>query len=93
MARDAGTVSVSDLHGVTDNLAHIGHELRTNHPGARNRQDLEDFQNSIVESLMIINSIEQTDPGTAASLIAAKIVAEDTMGIATRYILSNQASR
>jgi len=87
------TVTADKIRNLTDSLAHIGFELRSNHPGGRYETDVQDFQNAIVNALIILRSVEQSDTKITAALIAAKIVAEDTMGITTRYVIANQASR
>jgi hypothetical protein len=86
-------VSVYAVREVTDELARVGFEMRSGHPGAKKAADIEDFQNAIVRAIIILQDIEQTDPDVQASLIAAKIVAEEGMHIATTYVGANRASR
>jgi len=88
-----GVVSVDMVRQVTDELARVGFEMRSGHPGAKNAGDIEDFQNAIVRAIVILQRIEQFDKDVQASLIAAKIVAEEGMYITTMYVNANQASR
>ncbi len=67
--------------------------MRSNHPGAKYPEDLETFQNAIVQAILILRSVDQPDETVRGALIAAKIVAEETMHIATTYVYANQVSR
>ena len=89
----AGSVSVNAVRQVTDELARVGFEMRSGHPGSKTAGDIENFQNAIVRAILILQNIEQSDKDVQASLIAAKIVAEEGMHIATTYVGANQASR
>jgi hypothetical protein len=89
----AGSVSVNAVRQVTDELARVGFEMRSGHPGAKTASDIEDFQNAIVRAILTLQGIEQSDKDVQASLIAAKIVAEEGMHIATMYVSANHASR
>ncbi len=86
-------VSVDVVRQVTDELARVGFEMRSGHPGAKNATDIEDFQNAIARAIVALQGIEQSDPDVHASLIAAKIVAEEGIYIATMYVNANKASR
>jgi len=88
-----GVVNVDMVRQVTDELARVGFEMRSGHPGAKNAGDIEAFQNAIVRVIVILQRIEQFDKDVQASLIAAKIVAEEGMYITTMYVNANQASR
>ena len=88
-----GSVSVNAVRQVTDELARVGFEMRSGHPGSKTAGDIENFQNAIVRAILILQNIEQSDKDVQASLIAAKIVAEEGMHIATTYVGANQASR
>ena len=89
----ASSVSVDAVRQVTDELARVGFEMRSGHPGSKTAGDIENFQNAIVRAILILQNIEQSDKDVQASLIAAKIVAEEGMHIATTYVGANQASR
>ena len=89
----ASSVSVDAVRQVTDELARVGFEMRSGHPGSKTAGDIENFQNAIVRAILILQNIEQSDKDVQASLIAAKIVAEEGMHIATTYVNANQASR
>jgi hypothetical protein len=88
-----GVVTVDMVRQVTDELARVGFEMRSGHPGAKTASDIEDFQNAIVRAILVLQGIEQSDKNVQASLIAAKIVAEEGMYITTMYVNANQASR
>jgi len=92
-ANEDGVVTVDLLRGVTDELARLGFEMRSNHPGAKYPHHVEEFQNAIVSAIVQLRAVDQSDKSIQGSLIAAKIVAEDTMHIATTYVYANQASR
>jgi len=89
----ASSVSVDAVRQVTDELARVGFEMRSGHPGSKTAGDIENFQNAIVRAILLLQNIEQSDKDVQASLIAAKIVAEEGMHIATTYVNANQASR
>jgi hypothetical protein len=89
----ANTVSATDVRQVTDELARVGFEMRSGHPGAKYASDVEDFQNAIVQAILVLDLVDQSDPNIQASLIAARIVAEEAMHIATTYVRANQLSR
>jgi hypothetical protein len=89
----ASSVSVDAVRQVTDELARVGFEMRSGHPGSKTAGDIENFQNAIVRAILLLQNIEQSDKDVQASLIAAKIVAEEGMHIATTYVGANQASR
>ena len=89
----ASSVSVDAVRQVTDELARVGFEMRSGHPGSKTAGDIENFQNAIVRAILILQNIDQSDKDVQASLIAAKIVAEEGMHIATTYVGANQASR
>jgi len=89
----ASSVSVDAVRQVTDELARVGFEMRSGHPGSKSAGDIENFQNAIVRAILLLQNIEQSDKDVQASLIAAKIVAEEGMHIATTYVNANQASR
>lgn len=89
----ASSVSVDAVRQVTDELARVGFEMRSGHPGSKTAGDIENFQNAIVRAILLLQNIEQSDKDVQASLIAAKIVAEEGMHIATMYVSANHASR
>lgn len=86
-------ISVDVVRQVTDELAKVGFEMRSGHPGAKEATDIEDFQNAIARAIVVLQGIEQSDENVQASLIAAKIVAEEGIYIATMYVNANKASR
>ena len=90
---ESDDVVVENIWAITDELALIGFEMRSNHPGAKYPEDLEAFQNAIVQAILILRSVDQQDETVRGALIAAKIVAEETMHIATTYVYANQVSR
>jgi len=86
-------VEVDEIRQLTDYLAQLGFDIRLNPPGNNNIDDISKFQDVIAASVVALNAINTAEPEVLSAVLAGKIVAEDSMGIATRYVNLNLASR
>jgi hypothetical protein len=93
-----GSVTEEQLYNLTAGLAALGNGIRMDPPGAQYSADLNTYQDIIAQAFVLIHSLsQQTDPMTSnrdytpmsGAITAAKVVAEDSMLIATRYVNSN----
>jgi len=87
------SIEVSEIRQLTDYLAQLGFDIRLNPPGNNNKDDVSTFQDVIAASVLALEAVNTEDPAMLSAVLAAKIVAEDSMGIATRYVNLNLASR
>lgn len=87
------SVNVEQIRQLTDYLAQLGFDIRINPPGNNNLDDVSRFQDVIAASVFTLESLNTEDPALLSAVLAAKVVAEDSMGIATRYVNLNLASR
>ena len=87
------SIEVSEIRQLTDYLAQLGFDIRINPPGNNNKDDVSTFQDVIAASVLALEAINTEDPAILSAVLAAKVVAEDSMGIATRYVNLNLASR
>jgi len=93
VVRAGDSVEISEIRQLTDYLAQLGFDIRLNPPGNNNLDDVAKFQDVIAASFVALGTINTEERGVLSAVLAAKIVAEDSMGIATRYVNLNRASR
>ena len=86
-------VSVNEIRELTAHLAQLGFDIRLNPPGNNNPDDVQEFQDAIAESVFLLGRLQTENESLLSAILAAKVVAEDSMGIATRYVNLNLASR
>ena len=92
---DAGeSVTRDQLFDLTSSLAALGNGIRLDPPGAQYASDLGTYQDVIAQAFVTVHSLNSSsDPLIQGAVTAAKVVAEDSMLIAARYVNSSNILR
>jgi len=84
------SVTRDQLFDLTSGLAALGNGIRLDPPGAHYEADLATYQDIMTQAFVIVHLMDSSsDPSIQGAITAAKVVAEDSMLIAARYVNSN----